>query len=97
VARYLEVKVSREFRLHDDDEWMLIPIAAVHLHDEDDIVVVDRLPKGGVPEATRSRRGDEPRRVPTSAEALAVTAAFEPLDEGPIIDDVLEDRPFTGN
>jgi len=26
-----------------------------------------------------------------------VTASFEPLDEGPIIDEVEDDRPFTGN
>lgn len=97
IAKYLEVKVAREFRVGDDNEWVLIPITAAHLHDKDDVVVVDRAPEGGFAKARRSRRGDEPRRAPTNAEALAVTAAFEPLDEGPIIDSVVEDRPFTGN
>jgi hypothetical protein len=97
VVKYLEVKVGRDFRQGDDDEWVLIPIRAGHLHDAEDVVVVDRLPAGGIAKARRSRRGQEPRRVPTSAEALAVTAAFEPLDEGPIIDSVEDDRPFTGN
>ena len=97
VVRYLEVKVGRDFRQRDEDEWVLVPIRAGHLHDAEDVVVVDRLPAGGMARAPRSRRGQESRRAPTSAEALAVTAAFEPLDEGPIIDSVVDDRPFTGN
>jgi len=97
TAKYLEVKVRREFRAGDDDEWVLIPITAVHLREADDVVVVNRAPEGGFAQAQRSRRGAEPRRAPTSDEALALAAAFEPLDEGPIIDSVIEDRPFTGN
>lgn len=97
VVKYLEMKVGREFRGGDEDEWMLVPISVAHLDDAQDVVMVDRLPSGGIAKAQRSRRGKEPRRSPTSDEALAVTAAFEPLDEGPIIDSVIEDRPWTGN
>jgi len=97
VVKYLEMKVSREFRTGDDEEWMLVPIRVAHLDDADDVVTVNRLPAGGIADARRSRIGKEPRRVPTDADAIAVTAAFEPLDEGPIIDAVEEDRPFTGN
>jgi hypothetical protein len=68
-----------------------------HLDDADDVVMIHRLPADGFADARRSRIGKAPRRVPTDAEALAVTAAFEPLDEGPIIDEVEDDRPFTGN
>jgi sporulation protein YlmC with PRC-barrel domain len=97
VVKYLEMKVSREFRRVDEDEWMLVPMKVGYLDDAKDVVTIDRLPSGGMEQAPRSRRGKEPRRVPTNAEALAATASFEPLDEGPIIDAVEDDRPFTGN
>ncbi|HXB24220.1 MAG TPA: PRC-barrel domain-containing protein [Gemmatimonadaceae bacterium] len=96
VVRYFEMKVAREFRRGDDEEWMLIPISVAHLDDADDVVMIHRLPST-IAKARRSRIGKEPLRTPTDAEALAVTAAFEPLDEGPIIDAVEDDRPFTGN
>jgi sporulation protein YlmC with PRC-barrel domain len=96
VVRYFEMKVAREFRRGDDEEWMLVPISVAHLDDADDVVMIHRLPST-IAQARRSRIGKEPLRTPTDAEALAVTAAFEPLDEGPIIDAVEDDRPFTGN
>ena len=97
VVKYLEMKLAREFRSDDEDEWMLVPMSVTHLHDDDDVVLVDRLPAEGIADAQRSRRGQEPRMVPTTAEELAVLASFEPLDEGPIIDEVEDERPFTGN
>lgn len=97
VVKYLEMKVAREFRSGDDEEWLLVPISVAHLDDADDVVTIHCLPADGIADARRSRIGKEPRRVPTDAEAIAVTAAFEPLDEGPIIDAVEDDRPFTGN
>jgi sporulation protein YlmC with PRC-barrel domain len=97
VVKYFEMKVAREFRDGDDDEFMLVPMDVAFLDENDDVVTIDRVPAGGIAEAQRSRLGKEERRVPTSAEALAVSASFEPLDEGPIIDEVEDDRPFTGN
>ena len=96
VVRYFEMKVGREFRRGDDEEWVLVPINVAHLDDADDVVMIHRLPSA-IAKARRSRIGMEPLRTPTDAEALAVTAAFEPLDEGPVIDAVEDDRPFTGN
>lgn len=96
VVRYFEMKVAREFRRGDDEEWMLVPITVAHLDEADDVVMIHRLPPA-IAKARRSRIGKEPLRTPTDAEALAVTAAFEPLDEGPVIDAVEDDRPFTGN
>jgi sporulation protein YlmC with PRC-barrel domain len=97
VVKYLELKIAKEFRDADDDEWMLVPIGVAHLDDADDIVNLDRLPAGGMSDVPRLRRGEEPKMVPTTPQELAVTAAFEPLDEGPVIDAVEDDRPYTGN
>jgi len=96
VVKYLEMKVAREFRRGDEEEWMLVPISVAHLDDADDVVMIPRLPET-IAKARRSRIGKEPLRTPTDAEALAVTAAFEPLDEGAVIDEVEDERPFTGN
>jgi hypothetical protein len=69
VVKYLEMKVSREFRRADDEEWMLVPMKVGHLDDAKDVVTIDRLPSDGMAQAPRSRCGKETRRVPTNAEA----------------------------
>ena len=95
VVKFLEVKLAREYWGADDVEWMLVPIGAARLDEENDTVVVDRLPAGGLENAPRSRRGEGPRVSLTTPEALVAASSWEPLtSEGGAIEEISEERPI---
>jgi hypothetical protein len=95
IVKYLEVKLGREFRYADDNEWVIVPMQATHLDLEHEAVIVNRLPASGMAEAPRSRRGNEARLAPTTAEALFAASSWEPLTtEGGAIEEVQEHRPI---
>jgi PRC-barrel domain len=95
IVKYLEVKLGREFKHADENEWVLLPMRATHLDLEHEAVVVDRLPASGMGKAPRSRRGNTPRLSPTTAEALFAASTWEPLaTEGGAVDEVIENRPI---
>jgi hypothetical protein len=71
-VRYLELKVLHEVIGTDDDTYLLVPVSAARLDDEDNLVIVDRLPKRGIAEAPRFARG-----VPTPAQERAIHDYYE--------------------
>ena len=93
IVKYLEVKLRREFRYADENEWVIIPLKVASLDLEHETVIVPRLPESGMKEAPRLRRGNAPRLSPTTAEALVAMSSWEPLaTEGGLIEEELDDR-----
>jgi photosynthetic reaction center H subunit len=43
-ARYLEVKVDKDVLGAKDDRWVLVPVGAARLNDDDNEVVIERIP-----------------------------------------------------
>lgn len=56
-VRYVETRVKPEVLGTSDDECVLIPIGAARLNDDDDTVIVDRLPAAGLRGAPRFGQG----------------------------------------
>ncbi|MDQ2664395.1 MAG: PRC-barrel domain-containing protein [Gemmatimonadota bacterium] len=87
-VRYMEVSVKRELLGTTDDEHVLVPIASARLNDDDDTVLIQRLPVAGLRGAPRfgkrSLGADDDR-------ALVIYYALEPHGE---TDD---SRMFFGN
>jgi uncharacterized protein (TIGR02271 family) len=52
-VRYVEVKVNKDVLGTDDDQYVLVPIGAARLDDDDDNVFIDRLPTTGLERAPR--------------------------------------------
>ncbi len=52
-VRYMEVKVDKDVLDADDDQYVLVPIGAARLDDDDDNVFIDRLPTTGLAGAPR--------------------------------------------
>lgn len=52
-VRYMEVKVNKDVLGTDDDQYVLVPIGAARLDDDDDNVFIDRLPTTGLAGAPR--------------------------------------------
>lgn len=78
-VRYIELKANRDVLGTREDEYMLLPIGAARLNDDDDTVLVDRLP------ATRLRGAPRFGRQPLTAEHdrtlrdyYGATATFDP-------------------
>src|SRR5579862_3386841 len=93
IVKYLEVKLGREFRYSDDNEWIIVPMKVASLDLEHETVIVPRLPESGMKAAPRLRRGNAPRLSPTTAEALVAMSSWEPLaTEGGLIEEELDDR-----
>jgi len=72
-VRYLELKVVHEIVGTDDDTYLLVPVSAARLDDEDSLVIVDRLPKAGISEAPRFARG-----VPTQDQEHRIREFYDP-------------------
>lgn len=95
IVKYLEVKLGTEFRNTHNNEWVLVPMKVASLDLEHEAVVLPQLPRSGMADAPRSRRGDDPRLVPTTPEALFATSNWEPLaTEGGAVEEVLDNRPY---
>lgn len=95
IVKYLEVKLGREFRNADENEWVIVPMRVTHLDLEHETVIVPRLPASGMAETPRLRRGSAPRLAPTTAEALVAASTWEPLaTEGGAVEEVIENRPY---
>src|SRR2546423_506104 len=56
-GRYIEVKVDRDVLGTERDSWVLVPVGAARLRDEDESVVIDRVPHAGLASAPRYARG----------------------------------------
>ena len=76
-VKYIEVKVDAKALDADEDEWVLVPVGTAHLADDDDIVVVDRLPVRGLTGAPRLGRV-----VPTDEQEREIHRYFEPAARG---------------
>ena len=57
-ARYMEVKLDKDFVGGDEERWALIPIGTAQLDEKEDDVIVDRVPAAGF--LTREERSREP-------------------------------------
>jgi sporulation protein YlmC with PRC-barrel domain len=73
VVKYLEVKVDKDVVSGDDDTYRLVPIAAARLDDNDEAVIVDRLPGTSLGDAPQHTRG-----APTREQERAVRSHYEP-------------------
>jgi sporulation protein YlmC with PRC-barrel domain len=73
VVKYLEVKVDRDVMGADDDTYRLVPIAAARLDDDDEAVVIDRLPGTSLADVPRHTRG-----APTREQERALREHYEP-------------------
>lgn len=71
--KYVEVKVDHEAMSASEDTWVLVPVSATHIHDNDDCVVIDWLPVAGIAGAPRSSR-----TAPTHEEERAIQQYFTP-------------------
>lgn len=88
-ARYIEVKLEKDFTGTDDDRWALIPIGTAQLDEKDDEVIIDRIPTGGF--MTREERDRQPLSRETelslrelygaTSTGLAADAALESDDD----------------
>ena len=96
VVRYMEVKLAHEFRLEDDEEWLLLPLTATQFDEKYDIVTVDRVPAGGLSAVPRSRTADETRRALSVADGRTLNELFEigAPENDTLIDDVAAERPL---
>jgi len=96
TVKYMEVRLNREFRLQDEDEWLLLPISVAHPDEARDKIIVERLPAGGFSAMPRVRTADETRRALTVADARAGTELFEigAPETNLVIDEIASERPF---
>lgn len=88
-ARYMEVKLDRDFAGGDEERWALIPIGTAQLDEKEDEVIVDRVPAAGF--LTREERSREPLSRETelslrelygaTSTGLAADAALESEDD----------------
>jgi sporulation protein YlmC with PRC-barrel domain len=74
-VRYLEVRVRGEILGTDEDTYVLVPVSAARLDDDDDRVVVDRLPGTGLAAAPRFARG-----VPTDEQERSIREYYGAAD-----------------
>jgi hypothetical protein len=72
AGKYIEVKVDKEVALGDEDRWVLVPADSVRLDDDEDRVVLDRLPAGGL--AGAPLRGNQ---LPTLEEQRLISRYYE--------------------
>jgi sporulation protein YlmC with PRC-barrel domain len=76
TVKYLEVRVDHDVLGSREDSWVLVPIGAARLDDDDvEAVIVDRLPTGGLERAPRQYPGHP---VPTRAQEREVRDYFTP-------------------
>jgi sporulation protein YlmC with PRC-barrel domain len=75
VVKYLELKVDGDVLGTGEDTWVLVPIGAARLDDDDEVVIVDRLPAGGLTSAPRQYEGHP---VPTKAQERALRDYYGP-------------------
>ena len=70
-VRYLEVKVDRDLRKTDDEEWVLVPAERAQLDEDDKRVRIDSLPDTGLADHPRFARG-----VPNKAQEQQIQAYY---------------------
>jgi sporulation protein YlmC with PRC-barrel domain len=73
VVKYIEVKVDKDVIAGDEDTYRLIPIAAARLDDDDEAVVIDRLPGASLADAPQHARG-----APSPEQERAIRSHYEP-------------------
>ena len=92
-ARYMEVKLDRDFAGGDDERWALIPIGTAHLDEKEDEVIVNRVPASGF--LTREERSREPLSRDTE---LSLRELYGATSTGLAADAALEsDEDFYGD
>lgn len=92
-ARYIEVKMKKEFTGSDDDRWALIPIGTAQLDEKEDEVIIDRVPTAGF--LTREQRDREPL---SRATELSLRELYGATSTGLAADAALEtDEEFYGD
>jgi hypothetical protein len=93
AVRYIEVKVDHHALGTDEDTWMLVPIGAARVDDENDVIIVDRLPKAGLAEAPRFARG-----LPSREQERALSDYYGPStrDAGGRGERLFDQRRFWG-
>lgn len=92
-ARYIEVKMKKEFTGADDDRWALIPIGTAQLDEKEDEVIIDRVPTAGF--LTREQRDREPL---SRATELSLRELYGATSTGLAADAALEtDEEFYGD
>lgn len=92
-ARYMEVKLHRDFAGGDEERWALIPIGTAQLDEKEDEVIVDRIPAAGF--LTREERSREPLTRETE---LSLRAMYGATSTGLAADAALEsDEDFYGD
>lgn len=72
LAKYVEVKVDHKVLLDEEDSWVLVPVESVRIDTDNDRVVIDHLPAGGLAGAPRHNR-----RLPTPEEQDVILTYFE--------------------
>jgi hypothetical protein len=78
AVRYLELKVLHEVAGTEDDTYLLVPVSAARLDEEDPVVIVDRLPTPGITRAPAFGRG-----VPTREQERAIREFYGPAGQAP--------------
>jgi sporulation protein YlmC with PRC-barrel domain len=73
VVKYIEVKVDKDLVGGDEESYRLVPIAAARLDDNDEAVVIGRLPGTSLADTPQHTRG-----APTREQDRAVREHFEP-------------------
>lgn len=92
-ARYMEVKLDRDFAGGDDERWALIPIGTAHIDEKEDEVIVNRVPAAGF--LTREERSREPLSRETE---LSLRELYGATSTGLAADAALEsDEDFYGD
>jgi hypothetical protein len=67
------VKVDHDVLGTDDDNWVLVPIGAARLDDDEERVILDRLPVNGLEKAPRQYAGHP---VPTRDQERALRSYY---------------------
>lgn len=88
-ARYMEVKLDKDFAGGGEERWALIPIGTAQLDEKEDEVIVDRLPAAGFLTSEERSRGPLSRETELSlrelygatSTGLAADAALESDDD----------------
>jgi sporulation protein YlmC with PRC-barrel domain len=73
MVKYIEVKVDKDVMGADDDSYRLVPIAAARLDDNDEVVVIDRLPGTSLADSPQHTRG-----APTREQERVLRDYYEP-------------------
>jgi photosynthetic reaction center H subunit len=95
-VRYMDVKVDKKVLGADDDGHVLVPIGTARLNDDEDDVLIDRLPASGFAAGTHERGRPITREHETALRSTYGDSRYAGSDDDFYADELYDDRRFWG-